>query len=170
MASHKNIMTAVLLAPGPIATHLNVKNMSSAFQIGVTKAKFMSAANQLQASGLGYLIVLEKISSQAHVFVKKTPHEMSVLLQSDAIRTVSAFDIQEYEDRFNMPSPASVTAKMKQCLVELGLAQQEVAHPLPYMDSNSVAPPSDSVAPPSDSVAPPSDSDLIGSLLLPEQF
>ena len=131
MASHKNIMTAILLVPGPIATHLNVKNMSPAFRLGVSKSKFMSAATQLQSSGLGSIVVL-RISAQAHVFVKRPPHEMSSLLELDEYRGLCSEP--EYMERFSLPMPASVTPKMKQCLVELGIIPQELFSPMSYTD------------------------------------
>ena len=136
MASNKNIMSGILLAPGPIATRLNVKNMSPAFQLGVSKAKFMLAANQLQDAGLGSLVVLDKISSKAYVFVKKPPGEMRALLESEE----HLCNIEEYEDRYNMPTPASVTQRMKACLIEKGLLQQEVMKVVLYSNVKSETP------------------------------
>lgn len=121
MASTKNIMTGVLLAPGPISTRLTVKNMSPAFKLAISKAKFLSAAKHLQDACLGSLVVLEKVSSQAHVFVKKPPDEMCVLLQAETHRHLCTDE--EYKERFEMPTPVSVTDKMQQCLIEMGLVE-----------------------------------------------
>lgn len=124
MASNKNIMTAVLLTPGPISTRLTVKNMSPAFRLGVSKSKFMNAANQLQSAGLGSLVLLDKISAQAHMFVKKPPHEMRVLLESDEHTQLNCTE-EEYAHRYHSSLPASVTYRMKESLVEMGILSQQ---------------------------------------------
>ena len=123
MASIRNIMAGVLLAPGPVSTRLTVKNMSPAFKLAVSKAKFMSAANQLQSTNFGSLILLEQISSQAHVFVKCPPSEASYLLQLDEHRDLCT--LEEYSQRYAMPTPMSVTLKMQQCMIERGLVPAE---------------------------------------------
>ncbi len=123
MASIRNIMAGVLLAPGPVSTRLTVKNMSPAFKLSVSKAKFMSAANQLQSDNLGVLVVLDRISSQAHVFVKKTPneiHDLLLLKQHSDLCTP-----EEYFTRYIMPTPVSVTERMKTCMIDRGLVSAE---------------------------------------------
>ena len=122
-ATAKNIKTAILLSPGPVSSRLTTRSMSSAFQVAIKKANFMSAASQLQANGLGTLVVLSSISSGAHVFVKKTPAEMALALQ--APENVDLCSIEEFEERFNMPPPAYINERIQEGLVREGLVPQE---------------------------------------------
>ncbi len=113
LATVKNMMSGVLLAPGPVSTHLSVKGLSPTFNLAISKAKFMAAANQLQAANLGSLVVLDNISRSAHVFVKKPPEEVRGQLQDFATD-------EEYSDRFSLPPASTVNMKMQEELVRLG--------------------------------------------------
>ena len=83
----------------------------------------MSAANQLETSGLGSLVVLNSISSSAHIFVKKTPIEIAPALQSPENASLCSLD--EYEARFTMPPPSYINEKIQMALVLQGLVPRE---------------------------------------------
>ena len=106
-------MSGVLLTPGPVSTHLAVKGLSPAFNLGVSKSKFMAAAQQLEAVGLGQLVILEAISRSAHVFVKRPPDSIMGQLQDYALD-------EEYSQRYCLPPASTVTLKMQADLVRLG--------------------------------------------------
>ena len=127
VVSIKNIKIAVLLAAGPVSTHLTVKNMSTAFNMGVSKAKFLSAAQQLEKANLGRVVILDKISRSAHVFVKKPPAEAQAILvlpDNDDLCTS-----EEYAKRYNASMPSTITTKMRECLQELRLLPHQMAGP-----------------------------------------
>ena len=115
-------MTAVLLTPGPISTRLTTRNMSKTFKIAVTKQKFHVAANQLQAANLGALVQLHS-GSKLHVFIKKTPQEVVDLLAMD--KNSDLCTVEEYKQRFVMPTPASFKPPMQDYLVNQGLVPAE---------------------------------------------
>ena len=112
-------MTAVLLSAGPVSSHLTTRNMSSSFKVAVNKARFLSAANQLQSAGLGMLVVLENISRNAHVFVKKPPVEMAPILQMP--ENADMLSVDEYQQRYCLPVPSYITEKMIESVVCQGL-------------------------------------------------
>ena len=118
LATVKNMLSGVLLSPGPVSTHLSVKGLSPTFNLGVNKAKFMAAANQLVAANLGSLVILENISRSAHVFVKKTPEEVVGRLQDFATE-------QEYAQRFELAPASTITLKMQEELIKLGYVPAE---------------------------------------------
>ena len=113
---------AVLLAAGPVSTHLTVKNMSATFNMGVSKAKFLSAAKQLQEANLGSVVILDKISRASHVFVKRPPVEARQILELP--QNAGYCSYEEYEKRYDVPMPTTITAKMRECLNEQGLLPQ----------------------------------------------
>lgn len=115
-ATSKNIKTAILLSPGPVATHLTTRSMSSSFKVAITKPKFLTAAAQLQDDGFGSLVVLTSISSSAHVFVKKWSAEIGHLLGADS----ELCTMEEYEKQYNLPPFTYITDKMQEILVAQG--------------------------------------------------
>ncbi len=123
IATSKNVMTAVLLSAGPVSSHLTTRNMSSSFKVAVNKARFLSAANQLEAAGFGSLVILDSISHSAHVFVKKTAAEVAAVLQTPEHSGMCS--VEEYEQRFNLPTPSYITEKMQDTLVQMGLVPQQ---------------------------------------------
>ena len=123
IATSKNVMTAVLLAAGPVSSHLTTRNMSSSFKVAVNKARFLSAANQLEAAGFGKLLILDSISRSAHVFVKRTASEIAGLLQMPEYSGMCS--VEEYDQRFNMPTPSYITDKMQEALIQQGLVPQQ---------------------------------------------
>ena len=115
-ATSKNIKTAILLSPGPVATHLTTRSMSSSFKIAITKPKFLTAASQLQDDGYGRLVVLTSISASAHVFVKKWSADIVHLLNADS----ELCTLEEYETQYNLPPFTYITDKMQEVLVAQG--------------------------------------------------
>ena len=122
-ASMKNIKIAILLSQGPVSTRLTTRNMSTSFQIAIKKGNFMSAAHQLEASGLGSLVVLRSISSSAHVFIKKTPLEIAphLLVPQNACLC----SLEEYTERFDMAPPSYINEKVQSVLITEGFVLQE---------------------------------------------
>lgn len=114
-ATVKNIKTAVLLTPGPVATHLTTRNMSTSFSLAIKKANFINAAKELEASGLGDLVIL---SRNSHVFIKKTPsiEVREVMRQPDNAVLCS---MNEYIGRYNMPTPSHIKDNVVDILVDL---------------------------------------------------
>lgn len=119
MTSTRKVMAAVLLAPGPVSTHKSVKNLSPAFKVGLSKAKFMVAATQVAAANFGSLLVMDQLSSSSHVFIKKPSFEVREILELKENSDLCT--IEEYEQRYEYPLPTTVTMKMRMCLVEQGL-------------------------------------------------
>ena len=123
LATARGIMSGVLLTPGPVATHKALKNLSMAFNVAVTKAKFVSACNRLQAANLGVLVTIENVSRQAQVFVKRPPEEVREIFADPEHGDLSSFE--EYAGRFELPPSAAVTPPMKQNLVMMGMVRPE---------------------------------------------
>lgn len=114
----RNVMTGILYAAGPVSTRLTVKNLSSAFNLAVTKIKFMSAAKQLEAANMGTLVLLESISRTAYIFVKRSPGSAQEILEMNQNRDLSS--ASEYEHRYHLPSPSTITERMQEHLVKQG--------------------------------------------------
>ena len=131
-------MSGILLAQGPVSIHKSVKNLSRAFQVGLSKAKFLTAANHLVQANLGTLIVLGAISRTCHVFVKKTPAEVKCTLELKENQDLCS--IEDYESRFHMVTSYCITPAMKQQLVAAGLVPEEVLHPVPSTDTKFISP------------------------------
>lgn len=121
----RNIMSGILLAPGPVATHKAVKSLSSVFNLAVTKTKFETAAQKLQASGLGQLVTLQGVARVPVVFVKKVPEEMARYLQLPGNGDLCS--ASDYELRFHMPTPSyNLTDKVKGSLIQMGLISADM--------------------------------------------
>ncbi len=120
-ATTKNIKMAILLSPGPVANHLTTRSMSSSFKIAVTKPKFMAAARQLQDEGMGFLVVLDAISSSTDVFVKRSPKEMEPLIQPFS----DQFTLEEYEYQYRLAPFSYINQLMQNLLVQMGYVQAE---------------------------------------------
>ncbi len=121
-ATTKNVKTAILLSPGPVANHLTTRSLNAAFKVAVNKARFKTAAVQLETDGFGSLIVLTGISSSTQVFVKKLPSEVARLLETTDHGSMCS--LAEYEQRFNLETPAYINDKMQVELVKQGFVAQ----------------------------------------------
>lgn len=95
----------------------------------------MSAAKELQEAGYGSLVVLSAISQNAHMFVKKTPSEISALLHINA--DLCSYD--EYFTQYGLPSFTYITDKMQTIMVQMGLVQAEDFKLRYYAEKRSVA-------------------------------
>ena len=123
LATARGIMSGVLLTPGPVSTHKALKNLSMAFNVAVTKSKFISACNRLQASNLGFLVQVDNKNRQAQVFVKRPPEEVQIILESGENSDLTSY--QEYSQRFALPPSAAVTPPIKEKLVQMGMVKPE---------------------------------------------
>ncbi len=115
-------MAGVLLTAGPIATRKSVNGMSRTFRFLVTAAKFEAAANKLQANDLGQLM---GVPGANRVFIKKPPALARSLLQSE-LNAGLCVTPEEYQVRYYMPTPASVSSKIKESVVSQGLVPREL--------------------------------------------
>ncbi len=109
-------MAGILLAPGPVTLHKSVQGLSRIFNVAVTKTKYVSAANKLQASNFG---VLTSVGGKQHIFVKRPPAEVQHLLMTKENSDLAT--PEEYEQRYNTQSSAAITTKIKESLVQQGL-------------------------------------------------
>ncbi len=121
--SIRNIMTGLLLSAGPIATLNSVKKSSRIFLFSVSKNKFEIAANRLQSLNLGTLQYLRS-GNKAPVWVKKLPVEVAPILAQGGCDDLC--NVEEYAQRFELPCPMSVTEKMKDAMVAMGLVSPEL--------------------------------------------
>ena len=119
--SPKNVQSGVLLSPGPVSVLQAVQGLSGVFHNAVTKQKFLTAASKLQAANLGSLVVLEGISRQCHVFVKKPPAEVEAVINSEDLCSYG-----EYVQQYMVASSKAISEKIKQHVVLMGLVPAEV--------------------------------------------
>ena len=114
--STRGIMTAILLTPGPVATKTTVKGLSRIFNNAINIPKFLAAARKLQDIGLGSLA--SSSGKFSNVFVKKPPEEAGHILVSTGNEDLCS--AVEYEERFKLPSPSTVSTRMRTYLIESG--------------------------------------------------
>ena len=119
----RNVMTGILLSPGPVCNLQVVQSLSRVFMSSINKSKFLLAANRLQAASFGSLVPLRSISSGCQIFVKKTPAEVAELLQLKENQDLCTFD--EFQYRFGLPTPAVISLKIQGTLVQMGLVPPE---------------------------------------------
>ena len=120
--SLKNIQSGLLLSPGPVSVLQAVRGLSGVFHNAVTKQKFLMAASKLEAANLGSLVVLEVISRQCHVFVKKPPsEEVEAVVNSEDLCSYG-----EYVQQYMVASSKAISEKIKQHVVLMGLVPAEV--------------------------------------------
>ena len=123
-------MAGILMTAGPVSTHNAFKGLSRVFNMAITKAKYVAACDKLVAANLGTLVVLENISQQSHVFVKKLPSEARGILEKDGY-SLYMCTAEDYEQRFSMPSSLKITPRIKKTLVELGMVSEHLFAPVP---------------------------------------
>ena len=116
-------MAGILLTCGPVSTQEAVKKTGSIFKFTVTKAKFETAANKLQAEDLGVLV-----QSSRGIFIKKAPGEIHDILLKE--RNSDLCTPQEYDDRYCMPAPGSITINMRRKLIEQSLVAESLLLPM----------------------------------------
>ncbi len=123
----RNIMSGILLLPGPVATSLAVKQSSRIFLFALNKSKFEMAANKLKALNLGSLVYLH--GKKVPVFIKKLPTEIGPLLAADGCQDLCTLD--EYTARFQSVPPKSITSNphnpgLMNSIIERGLVAPEL--------------------------------------------
>ena len=119
----RNVMTGILLSPGPVCNLQVVQTLSRVFMSSVNASKFQLAANRLEAASLGSLVPLKSVSKSCVVFVKKTPAEIGELLRLKENQDLCTID--EFQYRFSLPTPARVSKKVQWALVQMGLVPKE---------------------------------------------
>ena len=115
----RNVMSGVLLTPGPITTHMSVKRLSRIFNTAVTKVKFVTASRQLEKAGLGLFV---ETSHGAHCFVKKPPAEIYPFLQNPENCDLATYEVYDY--RYNLPLSVVVKDKFVHFVVSHGLVPE----------------------------------------------
>ncbi len=111
----RNVMTGLLLSPGPVCNLRVIQSMSAVFMSAVNKSKFLQAASRLESASLGSVVVVPK---GGHMFVKRSPEEMSALLLLKENQELCTID--EFQYRFNLPLPPNIE-KIKGGLQQIGL-------------------------------------------------
>ena len=111
-------MTGMLLTAGPLATLRLVRDTSRKLLLTVTKAKFETAAKRLESANLGRLVVLGGQGPKGAAFIKMSPAEITPYLQIP--ENADLCTLEEYEARFHLPSPPSITEKIKRQVAILG--------------------------------------------------
>ena len=130
-------MSGVLLSPGPIATKVTVQGVSRVFNNAVNKAKFLAAAGKLQEAGFGELKDVSNLSGQkVMVFIKKPPEEVVDIVQMKGNSDLCTWE--EYEMRFRLPPPATISKRLRQGLVNFGHVP---AHYFPASDMQGAVSP-----------------------------
>ncbi len=110
----RNVMIGILLSPGPVCNLKVVQGLSRVYNSSVNKTKFISAAKKLEQASFGSLVAALK----GEIFVKKVPEEVGNLLQLKENEGLCTF--AEYRYRFGLPTPAKVTQKLRDALIEMG--------------------------------------------------
>ena len=111
----RDIMSAILLTRGPVATHYAVVRYGPGYLRSVSKAYYDLAAQRLQEAKLGYIVNMT--SPRTDVFVKKLPEEAQELLHANH----DLAKIEEYALRYNSPAQACITLNMRRKLLQLGI-------------------------------------------------
>ncbi len=112
----RNVMTGILLSPGPVSSLQVVRSLSKQFMSSVLKSKFLLAANRLESASFGSLVA---VSNKRNIFVKKVPEEAAPLLQIKENQDLCTID--EYQLRFGLATPAVIDPKVQSSLVQMGL-------------------------------------------------
>ena len=93
------------------------------FLFSISKTKFETAASKLQALNLGLLKHLGGKHRQSAVFIKRLPSEAEVILSREDCQDLC--NIEEYQERFAMPSPGSIKESLKEIVVTAGWVPRE---------------------------------------------
>ncbi len=112
----RNVMTGILLTPGPVCNMQVVHSMSRVFMSSVNKSKFLTAAQRLEAASLGTLV---SVSGGGDIFVKKVPEETCRMLQVKENQDLCTPD--EFQFRFDLPTPAVISWKVQGSLIQMGM-------------------------------------------------
>ena len=114
-------MAAILTMKGPVCTAKSIHKNGPHPIRPIVKQQFMDAAHKLQDAHLGSLVrVHAKRGSINDVFVKKLPEHITDELEINNLCTLA-----EYEMRFHMRTPASISLDLREELIQLGFVAEE---------------------------------------------
>ena len=123
-ATARNIMSGILLTPGPVVNFSSMRSTRRVFLHSVNKSKFDNAGNKLKAANLGNFISVQyQNKMKLSVFLKKHPDEIREDLKSEENKDLCS--IEEYSAKYFSPSPAGINDRLKRILVSLGLLSQD---------------------------------------------
>ncbi len=108
----RKIMTAILLSPGPVSNVRSVQELSRSLALAVRSSNFQEAATKLEQLEFG---VITDGMKNSKIFIKRTPTEVESLLSSKEVEDLCT--PEEYKEMFNSAPRASVSAKLKEYLV-----------------------------------------------------
>ena len=116
-------MSAILLMSGPVCSRTTMNSNGPKILRHITSEQFMSAARKLERANLGAVVEVKinMARSSQMVFVKKSPTEVGPGLRDNA----DLCCVEEYAVRFNMRPPASLSLKLREKLVTMGLLHAE---------------------------------------------
>ena len=112
-----NIKAAILQARGRVVTHRSLICGCDFLRMLTAKA-FLTATTELHQANLGYLVEVKFHGRASNIFIKKTPAEVTDILESHPEYGTSAY---YYATRFMKPTPNVITMKLRTRLIELGL-------------------------------------------------
>lgn len=116
----RNIMSGILLTPGPISTRKAVKSLSSVFNLSVTKTKFEAAAKNLVTANLGTNLSDLGSKHSFTIFLKKKPDEIREFLQLP--ENADLCSIEEYIERYHLKTPSyNIPGKTLGVLLQRGI-------------------------------------------------
>ncbi|XP_072016041.1 uncharacterized protein [Amphiura filiformis] len=114
----RDVMAAILLIKGPVATDKAIKRYGPAFLRHSTVKQFIRAATSLQHAGFGSLM---KIPRGVEVFVKRFPNEVIPALEANA----DLCTFEEFSQRFYLQPPGCITRSFGEKLISLGIATHQ---------------------------------------------
>ncbi|XP_072015223.1 uncharacterized protein [Amphiura filiformis] len=112
-----NVKAAILQTAGPISICRAIQ-CNWRFLRSVTKKQFLTAAVELENSGLGSLV---NITSRLTVFVKKPPEEVLHMLANHPDWCLP----EVYDVRYRLPPMKLISWNVRNHLVNMGLVRQE---------------------------------------------
>ena len=113
-------MSAILNIVGPVVAHRTVAR-NFKFLSMLTVKQFMMAATQLEDMQLGYLVDVSGQGRASHVFIKKSPDEAQLVLETDP--ELCAPD--RYRSQYNKPISKSISISQRQKLLKMGLVPEK---------------------------------------------
>ncbi len=99
------VMSSILRTRSPLSTYPNFcRQGPTGLRRTVTRDQYLSAANNLEALGLGCTLTITKMNRKCVVFVKKRPDEVEAILKSNE----DLCSTEEYANRFGLAIPADI--------------------------------------------------------------
>lgn len=105
------IKEAVLLFPGRIVTWRSFKQYSSRWVRGIADIEFEEVLKELEDAQLGTVVRANMSKSRnTIVFLKTSP-------ETETCASCLLFDKKEYERKYQLPSPSSISKALKTYLI-----------------------------------------------------